>query len=133
MFSRVNGRHRYLCLDPKNWYITNPNMGRSVDREIIESEIRKAQRGEGSTLQIVYAKHLNVEIGLRLRRDRWKAADWWEKRCRPELRSLTAFMAACDVIVGGVDGGVGSAHPRPQASGLYRCARYASAQLHTGL
>jgi phage terminase large subunit-like protein len=92
-------------LKPENWYITNPNMGKSVDREIIEGEIRKAQRGEGSTLQIVYAKHLNVEIGLRMRRDRWKGANWWEKRGDKSIASLEAFMAACDVIVAGVDGG----------------------------
>ena len=96
---------REAYLRPENFYVTNPNIGRSVSREWLERELAKEMRGDGSGKQVFLAKHLNVEIGLRLRRDRWKGADWWEKRGDPALRTLDAFLAACDVVVGGFDGG----------------------------
>lgn len=87
------------------FYVTNPNLGRSVSAEWLAAELKKELRGDGSGKQIFLAKHLNVEIGLRLRRDRWKAADWWEQRAKANLCLLPVFLAACDVVVGGVDGG----------------------------
>src|SRR3546814_9984122 len=62
-------------LKPENFYVTNPNIGRSVSESYIEGKLRKAAGGEldddGDTgsIQIVLAKYLNVEIGLRLRRE----------------------------------------------------------------
>lgn len=96
-------REDYLRSD--FFYVTNPNIGRSVSPEWLESELRKELRGDGSGKQVFLAKHLNVEIGLRLRRDRWKGADWWEKNTDTGLRNLGAFLDACDVVVGGFDGG----------------------------
>lgn len=96
-------REDYLRSD--FFYVTNPNIGRSVSAEWLESELRKELRGDGSGKQVFLAKHLNVEIGLRLRRDRWKGADWWEKNTDTGLRNLGAFLDACDVVVGGFDGG----------------------------
>src|SRR5207342_3265061 len=50
------------------------------------------------------AKHLNVEIGLALRSDRWVGADFWERRSSPSL-TLDALLERSDVVCMGVDGG----------------------------
>lgn len=91
-------------LDPENFGVTNPHLGRSVSREYLEGELTKEQRGDGEGLQIFLAKNLNVEIGLRLRRDRWMAADYWEDAVEPGL-TLESLVARCEVIVVGLDGG----------------------------
>ncbi len=102
-------------LDPEMFYVTNPNIGKSPTVEHIQRKIIQAQAGEGvdgdTTLQIVLAKYLNVEIGLRLRRDRWSAADLWLGSIDAELAELPfrdrvgAILRRCDVVVVGLDGG----------------------------
>lgn len=92
-------------LDPDMFYVTNPNLGRSVSVDWLKGELAKELRGDGEGKQIFLAKHLNVEIGMRLRRDRWRGADYWDKSIDPSLRDLDAFLDACDVVVGGFDGG----------------------------
>jgi phage terminase large subunit-like protein len=50
------------------------------------------------------AKHLNVEIGLSLRSDRWVGADFWEDGAVEKL-SLESLLARSEVITVGIDGG----------------------------
>jgi phage terminase large subunit-like protein len=98
-------------LKPENFYVTNPNLGRSQSVNFILSKIRKANGGEpdeedGETenIQVVLAKYLNVEIGLRLRRDRWRGAPYWEAAGDPSL-TLESLLERCEVAVIGIDGG----------------------------
>jgi len=91
-------------LDPKNFGITNPNLGLSVDREFIEDQFKQAQAAGPESLRGFLAKHLNVEIGMNLRSDRWAGADSWEACGDPSL-TFDAIMERCDLVVVGIDGG----------------------------
>ena len=96
-------------LDPANFYVTNPNLGRSQSVNFIQRKLRLAKEGRGeegdTSIQIVLAKYLNVEIGLRLARDRWTGADFWDAATDPALVSLDDLIRRSEVVVAGVDGG----------------------------
>jgi phage terminase large subunit-like protein len=90
--------------DERTWHVPNPNLGASVDPDFIRSRIAEAEAGGADGLQSVLAKFLNVEIGLRLARDRWAGADHWAARSDPSL-TLDALLDRSDVVVAGIDGG----------------------------
>lgn len=92
-------------LDPENFYITNPNLDRSVDRTWLEDELEKVRHATGGELQVFLAKHLNVEIGLKLASNRWPGADYWEAAEDATLVSLDELLARSEVAVIGIDGG----------------------------
>jgi phage terminase large subunit-like protein len=89
---------------PEKFYITNPNMGYSVSEKFLIREMKKAEEaGEAEVLGFM-SKHLNVEIGLALRSDRWAGADYWVGAAEKKL-TLDDVIARCDVIDIGIDGG----------------------------
>lgn len=94
------GEHR----DPANFRLVNPNWGKSVDAEFIEREYKKAQESGEEEVRGFLAKHLNVEIGLALRSDRWAGADFWEQQARPEI-TLDYLLESSEVVDIGIDGG----------------------------
>lgn len=91
-------------LHPENFYITNPNLGRSVSAEWLQDELRKKQGAGDGSLQKFLAKHLNIEIGLNLRSDRWTGADFWEAQADESL-NLQALLDQSEVVTVGIDGG----------------------------
>jgi phage terminase large subunit-like protein len=90
--------------DPKYWYVTNPNLGASVDERYLSEQFAKAERAGRPEIIGFLAKHLNVEIGLSLRGDRWAGAKYWERRADPSL-TLGQLLDRCEVVVVGIDGG----------------------------
>ncbi|WP_256831712.1 terminase large subunit [Pseudomonas sp. Pse1] len=91
-------------LRAENFYITNPNLGRSVSAEWLGDELKKKQGASDGTLQQFLAKHLNIEIGLNLRSDRWAGADFWAAAAVPVL-TLDMLISMSEVIAAGIDGG----------------------------
>lgn len=102
-----------LYLDPANWYITNPNLGRSASADFIEKQLLESS-GDAAKRRIVLAKFLNVEIGMALRKDRWRGAEYWERNADVELallyrddpfKALQRLIDRCECITIGADGG----------------------------
>lgn len=89
---------------PENFGLVNPNLGASVDGEYLSREWRKAEEAGEEAVRGFLAKHLNVEIGLALRSDRWAGADWWESAADRTL-TLNAVLERSDVVTVGIDGG----------------------------
>ncbi len=95
------GEHRRA----ENMHVTNPNLGASVSRDFLERGLQQAERVGEASLRGFLAKHLNVEIGLALRSDRWAGADWWERCAAPDLTTLDAVLSRSVVATVGIDGG----------------------------
>lgn len=91
-------------LEPENFRITNPNLGLSVSKTWLEEELNKYRHKTDGAFQQFLAKHLNVEIGLNLRSDRWVGANYWEQQARPAF-SLQWLLDHCEVVDVGIDGG----------------------------
>lgn len=94
------GAHKDLA----NAYVTNPNWGASVDIERITQLHGEAEEKGEVGLKEFWAKHLNVEIGLNLRSDRWSGADFWEAAVIPVF-SLEELLERSEVVEVGIDGG----------------------------
>lgn len=92
-------------LDPANFGMVNPNLNFSVDREFLERELTKSQSAGEESMRGFLAKHLNVEIGLNLRSDRWAGADFWERQGTEKTLTLESLIDRCEVAVVGIDGG----------------------------
>ncbi len=90
--------------DPACWHMVTPNNGRSITVERLVPDFATAkQAGEGE-LRRWASQHLNIEIGLALRSDRWAGADYWEGQGDPEM-TLDGLLKRSEVITAGIDGG----------------------------
>jgi len=89
--------------DLENAYVTNPNWGASVDIERITQLNSQAKASGENEFKEFLAKHLNVEIGLNLRSDRWAGADFWESSVQRVSRA--ELLRRAEVVTAGIDGG----------------------------
>lgn len=89
----------------ENLWMTNPNIGYSVDQAFLDREFKKAESAGPESFRGFLAKHGNVELGMNLRSDRWVGADFWEQQAKAKGLTLEALIARSDVIDIGIDGG----------------------------
>ena len=90
--------------DPRNWPLVMPNLGRSVHLGSLAADWEtEKSKGEHAT-RIWASQHLNIEIGIGLKTDRWTGAEHWLEAEDPTL-TLDALIERCEVIVAGIDGG----------------------------
>lgn len=89
--------------DERTWPLVNPNLGKSVDQEFLRNQLVAAEEDGPEAMALFASQHLNVEIGLRLRSNRWPGADFWPQR-ETDL-TLPELIERCEVAVVGVDGG----------------------------
>ena len=90
-------------LDTNTWYITNPNLGASVDLDFLTNQWEQVQLNDENSKRDFLAKHLNVEIGMNLRANRWAGADFWEDSERK--LTLNQLIEKSECITVGFDGG----------------------------
>jgi phage terminase large subunit-like protein len=95
------GEHR----DLNNAYVTNPNWGASVDIDRITQLHSQAVESGEEAFKEFLAKHLNVEIGLNLRSDRWAGADFWQQQAKAPGLTLDQLLDRSEVVDVGIDGG----------------------------
>jgi phage terminase large subunit-like protein len=89
---------------PKNYFIPNPNLGKSVDEEFLTDELTKSERAGKASLINAEAKYLNVQVGMALRADGWAGALVWDRGIETGL-TLEALLERSDVVTIGIDGG----------------------------
>lgn len=90
--------------DSSLWWMVTPNRGRSVTIARLEEEFATAQAVGLAEVVRWASQHLNIEIGIGLRTDRWRGADHWQAAAEPGL-SLAEILARCEVVTAGLDGG----------------------------
>ena len=91
------------CGNPENWWMVTPNRGRSITIERLKEDFQAAKDTSEEEFRRWASQHLNLEVGLALRSDRWAGADYWEQ-CGDSTVTLDALMR-CDVITVGIDAG----------------------------
>jgi phage terminase large subunit-like protein len=90
--------------DAAFFFITNPNLGASVDEEFLIRELAKAEEAGEESMRGFLAKHVNVEIGLSLKSNNWAGALFWEDSGEKTL-TLESLLERSEVVVVGIDGG----------------------------
>ena len=91
-------------MDSSLWRMVNPNHGRSMTVERLIPDFEAAKAAGEAEVRRWASQHLNIEIGLALRSDRWVGADFWQGCAEPKL-TLDQLIARSEVIVIGGDGG----------------------------
>jgi phage terminase large subunit-like protein len=90
-------------LDPKNFYIPNPNLGASVDEAFLIREFHKAEIEGTTSMQSFLAKHLNIQIAMSAKSQAWAGASFWDAAAGGV--TLDTILERCEVIEVGIDGG----------------------------
>lgn len=89
---------------PENWFIPNPNWGKSVDPNFLIGKRAEAARGGKASLIDWDAKFLNVQAGIGSRADGWAGAQVWDRGTDASL-TRDVILARSEVVTIGLDAG----------------------------
>lgn len=90
--------------EPTTWPMVNPNLNRSVDVQFLQNSLVTAERGGPEAMALLASQHFNVEVGMALRADRWRGADYWADAA-DETLTLDELIERSEVATVGIDGG----------------------------
>lgn len=91
-------------LDPANWAMVTPNLGRSITLAKLIGDFKTAIDLGEEEVRRWASQHLNVEIGMALHTDRWRGVDHWPPAADTSL-TLDTLIERSEVVVVGIDGG----------------------------
>jgi phage terminase large subunit-like protein len=90
--------------DPDTWKMVMPNLGRSLRLDSLRQDWEAEKVKGDHAIQVWASQHLNIEIGLGLKVDRWRGADHWPSAAKQGL-TLEGLIERSEVICIGIDGG----------------------------
>jgi len=97
--------------DSHHWHMVMPNLGRSLHLDTMIAGYQGATEKGIEEERRWASQHLNVEIGLGLRANRWAGAEFWDRAEDDELagsphwKALEHLLRRCEVVTIGLDGG----------------------------
>lgn len=86
----------------ENWKYLLPNLGRSIDPQRLQDDYENNGRATAQAEQIWASQHLNIQIGVGLGDQAWRAVDYWSDAADPTL-TLQSLIARCEVATIGFD------------------------------
>lgn len=97
-------RNQDFWRDQRNWRYLLPNLGRSIDPERLIADYENNGSVSKEVEQIWASQHLNIEIGVGLGDEGWRAAEYWDL-CADDTLTLESLIERSEVAVLGADGG----------------------------
>jgi phage terminase large subunit-like protein len=91
--------------DPAVWPMVMPNLGRSLQLPALVSDWNAEKEKGPHAISVWASQHLNIEIGVGLKTDRWPGVEFWIKRADTSITTVDDLLDQCDVVVAGIDGG----------------------------
>ena len=91
-------------MQPENFHLVNPNLGASVSKQWLETNLKKVTGMRDGSFQKFIAKHLNVEIKNYLTNNKWAGAEFWAGVGDKRL-TLGELIDRSEVVCCGIDGG----------------------------
>jgi phage terminase large subunit-like protein len=104
-FPRPVQEDKTQWMDPANWPMVNPNLGKSVTVAKLLELFHDAEPKGEAELRGWASQHLNVEIGVAMIAATWAGAPFWESRAIPGGLTLKQLLERCELATVGIDGG----------------------------
>ena len=91
--------------DPAVWPMVMPNLGRSLQLPALVSDWNAEKEKGPHAISVWASQHLNIEIGIGLKTDRWPGVEFWQRRADTSIAEVDDLLGQCEVVVAGIDGG----------------------------